>query len=312
MTRKIITILLLALTLGAVQSCEDAFSKDIIIDVPRQPDRLVVISNTPVGERFSVFVTKSVDVLAPNNNIGGVTTAFVTLFLGNTLVDTLVYNSSTRLYTAKNNTRPIPGLTYIIRASLPGLTTVEGTIQVPLPVPISSFSYRPRFRIGSNGAERDEIRLGFQDLSTEGNFYLVKVRIPLSFGPGVPTYNDLYCVYTVDPDAENNAGELSTSYDECVEGSFVMKDTRFNGRLKEVTLQVNSFDMNIVTVGGITYRPIVELQAITPEYYRYFKSQKLYESAQGNPFAEPVTVYTNIRDGYGIFTIHSSSTRVIQ
>jgi Domain of unknown function (DUF4249) len=56
----------------------------------------------------------------------------------------------------------------------------------------------------------------------------------------------------------------------------------------------------------------MELRAITPEYYRYYKSQELYADAQGNPFAEPITVYTNIREGYGIFAAYSPALRAVQ
>jgi hypothetical protein len=312
MRYKIIPLLLLALALGTAQSCEDVFSKDLIINVPPQPDRLVVISNTPAGQRFSVFITKSRDVLAPRNNIGGVTDAFVTLLLGNTVVDTLLYNSASRLYVAKNNTLAVPGLTYTVRAAATGLTTVEGTIQAPPVVPITSLVYRPRFRTTSGGQERDEIRFTFQDPAVESNYYLIRLRIPFNVGNNQIAYNPIFCLYTVDPDAEVNRDDLGTSYDNCITDNFVMKDTRFNSRVKEVTLQVNSGELQSVTVGGVTYLPLIELQAITPEYYRYYKSQKLYESAEGNPFAEPITVYTNIREGYGIFTVHSNAARTIQ
>jgi Domain of unknown function (DUF4249) len=239
MQYRIITILLLAATLGAVQSCEDTFSKDVIIDVPRQPDRLVILSNCAAGERFSVYITRSVDILAPRG-LNIVNNAFVTLFRGSTLIDTLVYNSGSRLFVAKNNSVPVPGVTYTLKASLTGLATVESTIEVPAVVPIQSLSYRPRFRTASNGQERDEIRFSFQDARAAGNHYLIKVRIPFAVSSGVPSYSDLYCIYTVDPDAETSLGGLSISYDECVEDDFVMKDTRFNGRLKEVILQVNA------------------------------------------------------------------------
>jgi Domain of unknown function (DUF4249) len=308
---KIITMLMLAVVLVTIQSCEDAFSKDSTINVPRQPERLVIVSNSAAGERFSAYITQSVDVLAPRNpNL--ITNALVTLFRGNTLIDTLVYNSSSRLFVAKNNSVPVPGLTYTLRASLSGLTSVESAMQVPAAVPIQSLTYRPRFRTNSSGQERDEIRFTFQDSPSEENYYLIKLRVPFAVNNGIPAYNDLFCVYSVDPDAETSLGGLSISYDDCIAEDIVMRDTRFNGRLKEVVMQVASFEIRNVTSGGITYRPILQLRAITPEYYRYYKSQKLYQDAQGNPFTEPITIYTNIREGYGIFAAYTTTIRALQ
>ncbi len=42
--------------------------------------------------------------------------------------------------------------------------------------------------------------------------------------------------------------------------------------------------------------------------YLYRRSIDDYENAQGDPFAEPVQVYSNIENGYGIFAGFSKST----
>jgi hypothetical protein len=46
---------------------------------------------------------------------------------------------------------------------------------------------------------------------------------------------------------------------------------------------------------------IVELQAITPEFYRYMKSVELYRVSTSDAFSEPVQIYSNVKDGWGIF-----------
>lgn len=42
----------------------------------------------------------------------------------------------------------------------------------------------------------------------------------------------------------------------------------------------------------------------TEEYYKYLESVELSSNASGNPFSEPVSVYTNIKGGLGIFAAY--------
>jgi hypothetical protein len=301
-------IIILLATALAISSCE----KDVTIDVPVQSPKLVIESNNRLGQRFTAYITRSVDVLAPINS-SPLTNAFVTLFQDNVLRDTLVYNSNNRLYAAKNNTRPVAGGNYTIKATAAGLAPVEATSKAPVPVPIQSLTYRPRFRSGSSGEELDEIKFSFQDPAGKADYYMVRIRVPSFAVLDTVTYFNVGCLRTVDPDAETGLKDVGTSYDACIEQDFVMKDVRFEGRVKEVTLQVRSGDIGnfLHPTTGILYRPVVELTAITEAYYRYYKSQKIYEDAQSNPFAEPVSVYTNITGGYGIFAAYGAAYKVI-
>lgn len=53
-------------------------------------------------------------------------------------------------------------------------------------------------------------------------------------------------------------------------------------------------------------RVMVELQAISPELYRYLKSVELYRVTESDAFSEPVQIYTNVQNGWGIFGSLSS------
>lgn len=299
---------ILVATALAISSCE----KDVIIDVPAQSPKLVLESNTPLGQRFTAYVTNSVDVLAPVNS-NPLATAFVTLYQDNVLRDTLVYSSSSGLYAAKNNTRPVVGGNYTIKATATGFLPVEATHKAPAPVPILSVNYRPKFRTDALGEELDEIRFSFQDPPGTADYYLVRINVPGFAVADTVNYFYLYCMRTVDPDVESGLNQVGNSYDQCIDQDFVMKDVRFDGRVKEVTLQVSNADMFSFRhpTTNVLYKPVIELQAITSDYYRYFKSQKLYERSQSNPFAEPVSVYTNIKQGYGIFAAYGTAYKTI-
>lgn len=53
-------------------------------------------------------------------------------------------------------------------------------------------------------------------------------------------------------------------------------------------------------------RVMVELQAISPELYRYLKSVELYRVTESDAFSEPVQIYSNVQNGWGIFGSLSS------
>ena len=54
-------------------------------------------------------------------------------------------------------------------------------------------------------------------------------------------------------------------------------------------------------------RVMVELQAISPELYRYLKSVVLYRVSESDAFSEPIQIYSNVQHGWGIFGSLSSN-----
>ena len=52
-------------------------------------------------------------------------------------------------------------------------------------------------------------------------------------------------------------------------------------------------------------RATVGLLHINKDYFKYLKSLNTYENVQDNPFAEPVNLYSNVKNGYGFFTTYA-------
>ena len=50
----------------------------------------------------------------------------------------------------------------------------------------------------------------------------------------------------------------------------------------------------------IPARVMVELQALSPELYRYLKSVELFRITESDAFSEPVQIYSNVQNGWGI------------
>jgi hypothetical protein len=57
---------------------------------------------------------------------------------------------------------------------------------------------------------------------------------------------------------------------------------------------------------------LTELRSISKEYYDYQTSLNEYWNADGNPFAQPVQVFTNIENGFGIFAGFGKSSDTLR
>ena len=79
-------------------------------------------------------------------------------------------------------------------------------------------------------------------------------------------------------------------------------------------VQETQYEMHELFPNGEWIEPqvMVELQAISPEYYRYLKSVELYRVSESDAFTEPVQIYSNVQNGWGIFGSLSSQRIFIQ
>jgi hypothetical protein len=88
-------------------SCE----RDVIINIPPQPVKLVVNGIVRTTTAFRVIVSKTagvLDTISVSRN--RVTNAFVQLYENDILKDTLVYDNTSGSYVVKRNTRVIQKL----------------------------------------------------------------------------------------------------------------------------------------------------------------------------------------------------------
>jgi hypothetical protein len=236
-----------------------------------------------------------------------VTNAFVQLYENNVLKDTLVYIPSSGKYVVKRNTRPLQGNTYLLKASAPGFTAVEAETITPKPTPIQSISKRMNVKKDAGGNFLDEVKITFTDDASAENYYLFRIRRPLFQGGTIPNYAGVDCMHSSDRDIEGRNNGDPIEFETCIDREFLMRDKNFNGKIKEVILFIQHTDLDPVFIQSTnrTYKPIIELHSITADHYKYSKSTGAYRDAEDNPFAEPVLVYGNVKNGYGIFVTYN-------
>jgi Domain of unknown function (DUF4249) len=304
-------IIIAILLIVSIISCE----KSVIVDVPVQPSKLVMNGIVNTASVFNVKVGKSEAVLASNTvNSFKVNNAFVQLFENGMLKDTFLYNATTENYIAKNGTIPVPTKTYLLKATLNGFANVEAETVTPSNIAIQSIVRRVNARTDADGNMQDEVKIKFQDIVGESNYYIFNMRRPIFYNGSTVSYGLVSCIKSNDVDIERSNNGDPTDINSCIGNEFLMTDKNFNGRIKEITLFINSQEL-VTYTHPITlrkYNPVLEISNITADHFKYKRSLENFRDNNDNPFSEPVLVFGNVKNGYGIFTSFSIARDTIR
>lgn len=307
---------LLVLLSGVVFiSCE----KQVNITIPQKEPRLVVNGLLGKNELFEMRIGRSRGILDPGNanqpleEQYAVKNAVPVVYENGIAIDTLKYEPATYNYTTIHNKTVRAGFNYMIRVAAPGYKEVEASSAVPSQSVITELSRIRNSRTNSAGEQQDEITIRLNDPAGERNFYLVQV---LAFYFGGNSVNYVYCVSSTDKDLEQTGNNTDPfDPDNCYGGNtLLMRDNNFEGGTKQLTLFVNSGNLteyNDPSTGRI-YRPFVKVLRITEDEFRYIKSNNAYYNSGDNPFAEPVNVYSNVKNGYGIFSLSTQAVDTLR
>jgi hypothetical protein len=309
--KKLSMILLAAPFL--MMGCE----KNVQIEIPVKAPSLVLNAWLEKNQVFQITVGKSQSILAPRNTSGQwgenyvVKNAVPVIYENDIPIDTLVYQPTDFTYTSSHNKNVRAGFSYTVKVNAPGFTQVEAKTAVPSQSAIASVSRAKNARTNSNNVTYDEVTIKLND-PAETNFYLVQF-FGASYGGGGT--QPIYCVSTNDKDVEpigDNADPLAT--DNCYDGGrLLLKDVNFNGAQKIVRFFVESMQLaDYVEPTGKINRPYVKVMRVTEDYFRFLKSYSNYYSSNDNPFAEPVNVYGNVKNGYGIFSAYTMAVDSIR
>lgn len=297
-------IVLYTLIVILATACE----KTVKVDIPKKDPKLVINGLLEKGETVALHIGKSRGVLDPDNFTTTlieqytVTNAVVALVENGVSVDTLVYSASDYSYRSPRNRAARDGAVYMIKATAPGFKMAEATSEVPSQSVIAGLVWNKNVRTNSAGFSMDEITIKWNDPAGEKNFYLVQVHRASPYS----SYTAIGCMSSADKDLELSAETDPLDPDNCYDGGrLLMRDQNFNGNLKQLKLLTESSQLVNYTdpSNGRLHRPYVKVFRITEDQFRFMKSMDAYDAATENPFAEPTNVFTNVKNGYGIFSI---------
>ena len=267
------------------------------VDVPIQKPKLTVNSLFTPDSVWSVAITNSRNILDDDP------------FMPQTLAEVVILDEYENIISSLQQTgfgiyrsdqKPEPGKTYSIRISSPNQNSVSARGGIPKPVSILSLTKDTIIidkDYGPHPMVVTEIR--FQDPANEINYYRFNLYTKLVY-----EYIRHDTQETVRDTTTFLLG-LSEDSPELLEGALpqhIISDSKFNG--KEVTLRLTPY---LPYYGYTVVEAAIVTHSLSEEYYKYMTTLDLQNSTDGDPFAQPVKVFNNINNGFGIFAGYSSS-----
>lgn len=255
------------------------------IDLPVHTPQLVANAFFHPDGLWDVTLTSSRDPL-DRSEVDFVEDALVNILENDQVIATLPYTGEGRYRTT--SPRPIAGRTYTLRAAAPGFATVSASDAVPREVAIN----RVETAIVGSGFDAEMIvDIFFQDPPGERNYYHIMVIGNDNYGGRNPAYfesNDLILENADDFDIEDSR----FGGDEALFQDAVFAGSEYRLRISLNNLQFyHSFQ--------------IYFSNISEAFYRYQRSALLQDRVDDNPFAEPVLVFDNIENGFGIFAAYN-------
>ena len=302
--------------LFALSSCEQVIEPDL----PEHTPRLVLHAFFTADGIWTAYVGRSSGILESRPlHERSVEDAVVELLAGDRVVEEMKFLEAARVYAFEDSTLEA-GETYSLQVSAPGFATIRATDAIPKPVPTSILSYRTDTSVRSESETSREfsIELEIQDPPGEANYYQISMY-QVSTGRGIWRYEGI--LSTKDPSiiADNGVDESPVEGESFSGEAPYFKDALFDGRTHKIELTYDGVSVLREDIaweaevaeddqGPPNLKTYLQVLYISAAYYEYLKTARLHDYTRDNPFAEPLSVYSNVENGYGIFAGYSSQT----
>lgn len=293
-----------------ITSCKEEFD-----DIPDIGRKIVINGLITTDSLLNVRIGKStyINDISGNsgNELNDLDSAKVQIYMNGTLIDSLnhvpfysfylwnVFNSGN--YRSKS-VFPKPGHQYTIIAKVYNIPEASTIITIPdlvsiVKVDTSRIILSPGSYINSN--EGFICKIEFVDPANRSNYYMFNIREIVNKDCATPNNNlEFYCL---DPFVEEKL------FSGIKNEGIAFSDKLFNGQRHTLSVIIKREVLSIYSPGNkqtICFR----LYSITEEFFQYIKNLNLYNKNLGNPLAEPVMIYSNIKGGYGMVTGASVSS----
>ena len=303
----------------------NACSHDNLI-IPDTGRKIVINGFISSDSLLNVRISKSAFISdnspAADTNLSSLYNAEVYMYQNSTKIDSLYYKPSRNPYgssTSGSNTWfhfgnykskkviPLPGAEYKIIVKAPGLPDATATTSIPNKVILDRID-SSRFITSDPDLTYNvcmKFDIEFTDPGNETNYYLFNIwKIPSR-----DNYRNLL-FYCNDPIVEEKINYLH-DYVGAITKQFygvAFTDKIINGQKYSLAVTVLGLDIGKPFVENGEEIPnshkktiYFRLYSITKECFTYIQTLNLYNQNLTNPLANPVTVYSNIKGGYGIF-----------
>ncbi|MBL7813223.1 MAG: DUF4249 domain-containing protein [Bacteroidetes bacterium] len=277
--------------------------------------KLVVNSVAEDGDVFEFVVSKSLSSL-DNAPIKNLKNAKIKLYREGLFVEDILWDNIDQTYYSKAKAEY--GKAYKIEVSAPGFKDVSAACTVPRPAPILAKTLKVKgkntvvYNWGSGSRiygsyTNAELTFNFQDEGGVKNGYLFTVEEVWdgpSSGSGRYTprwnYNMPGLEYVYDYQSSMSGG-----------GFYFLDDALYDGKNVQVKLsresdEYSSYNYRYDDDSVVAFQ--INLYTLSTDLFHHDYSVRLYNSTQDDFFQEPVQIYSNILNGYGVFGARSFST----
>ena len=299
--KKIVFAIILGLFLAS--SCE----KVIEINVPDKDRKIVLNALINPDSILTVHITRSKTILE-SNNLVFIEDAEVKLFENEGLAGSLDYLGLGSY--ALQGFKPVSGNTYRIEVNHPVLQSVNSQVFMPSPVKISQIDTSRT--IGEFGNDVYNLNVHIDDPGQQKNFYSLSMVATLRY---YDFENEVFLdslrtepVYFRPLDAGNtDFGEdlLEQQLSFFMDNKLFFSDAPFRTTGGELVMALEYY---LYFFAPDNIKIEIRLDHIDESYYLYSLSRRRYLQTNENPFSEPVQVYNNVENGFGIFSSFARDT----
>lgn len=305
--------ILLCFFLLIFHSC-NFYETKLQIDLPAPNPRLVVHSTftpftPPIAKSFGISISQNVGVF-DTLKIDQVPDAIVKLFINGQFDQDLKYDSS---YGYRPNFYYFPkaGVEYSISVEKEGFETVTAKGTIPEKVLIKETNLIPFAALDDLKNPLSQLSVTFEDPTEQHNFYEIMVLQDQD-------ESSKFKLFTNDQVITSESYYPSpVAFDAKQPDRLLFSDKLING--KTYKLEV-TYRAPLVISGGKKYiNPhliFLAFRSVSEDYYRYYTSLLKQMNAVRPEIlfgaAEPGTVFSNIKNGYGVFAGYSEDNRTIQ
>lgn len=266
-------------------------TKIIEIELPYAPDKLVVNCFFFTGDKFVVHISHSQNIL--NEDSTEIINAEVKLFANEIYQGSLTYINNG--FYSHDTIIARPGIKYKLAALAPGYDQVEAEDTAPTPAILDSVSYDPKAYPDSEGNNFYRVELLLQDNVSKRDYYEIIIKYYKNA--------DKYSIIRLRGDYEQvimNEGDEEFYSGICIFSDELINGSKYWLKLKTSTvLSENKKELHLLS--------------ISETLFKYRKSWIRHSSAQypdiTNPI-EPVTLFSNVKGGYGIFAGYSDNIAI--
>lgn len=297
---------ILAFCAVGLASCENFFSQTVEIDPPAYSKQLSFhCSVSDKDSMISLTMTRNYGILETIDSIQQyyVKNAKAALYKdGQLWVNLQPLNADSNFVLTAVLPAPLQhGSTYEIRAEHPDFPTAIGRQTMPGDFQVDSAQIRYDAATDPDGERVDEINVFMKDPAGVRNFYELTMYQVGYYVIYNETTNMLDTIGTyrqrVFPNNFPDANIVNGA-----NGGSLLSDQFFDGQSYKFQVQVS-----------VGYSMVeVHLRNITEDYYKWSRSYYAQIDAQENPLSEPVSVFNNLIDGLGNFSVSSEKIFLVQ